>query len=452
MSRKKRKAPTEPVVQLSHKIALVPAEDQKTYFVRACDTARFTWNWALAEWNRQFHSGLKPTSYSLKKEFNAIKYKDYPWLAEIHRDAHAEPFSNLGRAWAKFFKDMKEGKPADAPVFKKKGKCRDSFYVANDKFSVKGTEIKLPLIGKVKMTEELRFSGTVLGCTVSRSADRWFVAIQVEMPAHKASRKRAGDSIEGVDLGVSSALTLSTGEKVQSPKPLTCALRRVKIRGRSVSRKLEAAKIKAGIKKGSKIPKGTRLPVSNNREKASLVLAKTHYRISNIRSDFTHKLTNRLCSENQAIGMEDLNVKGMLANHKLARAISDIGFGEIKRQVRYKSLLYGTMIVEADRWFPSTKMCSECRCVNRDLQLSDYEWICQNCGTRHDRDVNAAMNLKRLATATTALPVASAAVMPSTYVVQAVSGGKVTSVSYEYRPQEGSGQKEKREHFCSQLE
>ena len=300
------------------------------------------------------------------------------------------------------------------------------------------------------MTEELRFKGKVLGATVSRSADRWFVAIQVEMPAHEVLRKRTDEAIEGADLGISAAVVLSTGEKIRSPKPLKSALRRVKIRGSSVSRKLEASKLEAGIKPGSKIPKGTRLPVYNNRKKASLALAKTHYRIANIRTNFTHKLTTRLCCENQALGLEDLNVKGMLANHKLALAISDVGFGEIKRQAQYKAVLYGTRIVEAAQWFPSSKMCSICDYVNKDLQLSDREWICPNCGIKHDRDINAAKNLKRLATAS-ALPVASPAVMSSTEVVQAASGGEVTSVSYEHRPQEDSGQKERREHFCSQL-
>ena len=98
---------------------LVPTAEQVTYFTKACGTARFTWNWALVEWNRQFDAGLKPNAYTLKKAFNAIKYKEYPWLIEIHRDAHAEPFSNLGKAWSKFFKDLKEGKPSYAPVFKK---------------------------------------------------------------------------------------------------------------------------------------------------------------------------------------------------------------------------------------------------------------------------------------------------------------------------------------------
>ncbi len=455
MGRTKRKVnaktPTVPMVQLSHKIALDPTAEQADYFKQACGTARFTWNYALAEWNRQFRAGLKPGAYALKKQFNAIKYTEHPWLAGIHRDTHAEPFNNLGKAWAKFFKDVKEGKPAHAPMFKKKGKCRDSFYVANDKLKVSGKEITLPIVGKVTMTEELRFKGNIMGCTVSRSADRWFAAIQVEMPLGKALRKRSGNNIEGPDLGVSSAVTLSNGEKIPSPKPLKQALRRIKIRGRSVSRKLEAAKIKAGIKLGSKIPKGARVLVSNNRRKASLALAKTHYRIANIRSDFTHKLTDRLCCENQALGLEDLNVKGMLANHKLARAISDVGFGEIGRQLKYKALLYGTHLVFADRWFPSSKMCYDCGFVYKELSLSERKWTCPNCAIMHDRDVNASKNLKRLATAT-ALPVASEAAMPHTDVAYAASDRKVTSVSYEFRLKEGSGQKDKGVHFCTLLE
>lgn len=434
---RKRKTATEPTIELSHRIELIPEDGQVVYFRQACGTARLTWNWALAEWNRQFDAGLRPTAYSLKKEFNAIKYREYPWLTGIHRDAHAEPFNNLGRAWSKFFKACKEGNAAHAPVFKKKGQCRDSFYVANDKFKVNGKEITLPIVGKVKMTEALRFEGKISGCTVSRAADRWFAAIQVSIPEHKALRKRTGDKIEGVDLGISSAATLASGEKIASPKPLKASLRRLKITGRSVSRKLEAAKIAAGIKKGKAIPKGTKLPQSNNRKKASAVLAKTHQKIANIRKDFTHKMTTRLCRENQALGLETLNVSGMLKNERLARAISDIGFGEIARQLKYKARLYDTRIIEGDRWFPSSKMCSVCNFVHSGLKLSDRTWTCPDCGTNHDRDINAAINLKRLAsesrcvsTAKTALPVASSSVTMDADVIHAVSGGKVTPYRY----------------------
>ena len=437
-------------VQLSHRIALIPTVDQSRYFGMASGTARFTWNWALAEWNRQFDAGQKPTAASLKKEFNAIKYKEYPWLTDIHRDAHAEPFTNLAKAWVKFFRDLREGAPAHAPVFKKKGKCRDSFYVANDKFKVNGTEITLPIVGKVQMTEELRFKGKILGLTVSRSANKWFASIQVEMLEEQALRKRTGHNTEGVDLGITAAAALSTGEKLIAPKPLKAVLRRLRIRARGLSRKLESAKVRIGIKPGQKIPKGTKLPVSNNRKKVAAVLAKTHYRIACIRSGFTHKLTSCLCRENQALGLEDLNVKGMLKNHRLARAISDVGMGEFSRQVKYKARLYGTKLVIADRWFPSSKMCSICNFVHSELKLSDRTWSCPNCGTTHDRDINAAKNLKRLATET-ALPAASNAVMRSTDTLQKVSGGKVTPVSHDPVCKKNQGRK-KNVHFYAHSE
>jgi putative transposase len=451
MSRRKRKASGEAVIELSHKIELVPTAEQEAYFRKACGTARFTWNWALAEWNRQFTAGEKPTAYSLKKAFNMIKYKQYPWLEGVHRDAHAEPFSNLGKAWARFFKDIKEGIPTHAPRFKKKGRSRDSFYVANDKFSMKEKIIRLPIVGEVRMREALRFEGKLLGAAVSRCADRWFVSVQVEIPEHKAKRKRTGDGIEGVDLGLKAAVVLSDGCTIESPCPLKKMLRRLKIRGRSISRKLEAARTAIGLKSSEAIPKGTRLPISNNRRKASDRVASLHYRVSNVRADWLHKTTTRLCRENQAIGIEDLNVKGMLRNEKLARAISDVGFGEFRRQMQYKARLYDTGLVVADRWFPSSKECSECGYVMEVLPLSVRQWTCPICGTVHDRDTNAARNLKRLATVT-ALPVASTSAMRCTDVAYAVSGGKVTPVSHEFRLQEVSGQEEGCAHFCAQLE
>lgn len=455
MAMRKRKKSAEPTVELSHKIELLPERGQASYFAQACGTSRFTWNWALAEWNRQFDAGLKPNGYSLKKAFNAIKYKQFPWLTGIHRDAHAEPFTNLGKAWSRFFKACKEGKPAHAPKFKKKGRCRDSFYVANDKFKVSGNEITLPIVGKVKMTESLRFEGLCLSCTVSRSADRWYASIQVAIPAEDAGRKRVGDGIEGVDLGITSAVTLSTGEKLQAPKPLKGMLRRLKIRQRRLSRKLEAAKVKAGIKPSAKVPKGTKLPVSNNRKKDALALQRLHRNIANIRKDWLHKVTTRLCRENQAVGIENLNVAGMLKNDRLARAISDIGMGEFTRQMKYKSKIYNTRLIEADRWFPSSKMCSVCGFVHSAIKLSDRVWTCPNCGTAHDRDTNASNNLKRLATGT-ALPVASLAAMQGPFDEHSASyDGKVTPVSYDIRSQRGSGQEEKEavsisnDHICA---
>jgi putative transposase len=180
-------------------------------------------------------------------------------------------------------------------------------------------------------------------------------------------------------------------------------------------------------------------------------LARLYARIANIRADFTHKLTTRLCRENQALVIEDLNVKGMLENEKLARAISDVGFGMLRSQLEYKARRYGTQLTIADRWYPSSRLCSSCGWKNEALTLRDRKWVCAQCGAHHDRDLNAALNLKlnlkRLATET-ALPVAS----PSSNggaaagTVPAVVG-KVTPVRYDGGQQ--SGQEENRAHFCA---
>ena len=436
-------------MHMTHKIALRPTAAQVDYFVRACGTARRVWNWALDEWVKQHAAGGKPNAMALKKQFNAIKYDLYPWLKDIHRDAHAQPFAHLGKAWSTFFADIKAGRRAHEPRFKKKGRCRDSFYVANDKFSLDGKQIRLPKIGAVAMTEALRFEGKVLGATVSRSAERWFVAIQVDVLEHQTLRPRAGHGVVGVDLGIKAAAITSAGDAFEAPRPLKAALRRLKIRSRRLSRQLEAAKAAAGFAPGARLPKGTRLPVSNNRRKSTATLARLHHRIANVRVDFTHKLTTKLCRENQAVVIEDLNVKGMLANDRLSRAISDVGFGLFRQQMAYKAQRYGVRLVVADRWYPSSRLCSACGWKNEALTLKDREWTCADCGTRHDRDLNAACNLKRLATET-ALPVArpSGNGGATAGEVPAVAG-KVTPVRDECGQQGASGQEERREHLCS---
>jgi len=441
-------------MQLTHKIALCPTPEQADYLKRACGTARRVWNWALGEWNKQYAAGWKPNAMALKKQFNTIKYSDpqwldengQPWLRGIHRDAHAQLFAYLARAWERFFADIKAGKRAHAPQFKKKGRCRDSFYVANDKFDLDGQTIRLPKIGQVAMTEALCFNGKILGATVSRTADRWFVAIQIEVPDAQFYRRRTAHGVTGVDLGIKAAVTLSNGETIEPPRPLKVALRRLRIRGRRLSRKVEAAKRQAGFAPNAGLPRGTMLPCSNNRRKSAATLARQHARIANVRADFIHKLTTRLCRENQAVAIEDLHVKGMLANERLARAISDVGFGMFRSQIEYKAKRYGTRLVIADRWYPSIRLCSVCGWKNEALTLKDRDWVCPHCDTHHDHDLNAALNLERLATVT-ALPVASpfsnggAAVERVSAVV-----GKVTPVRYEWCQQDTSGQEENRAH------
>jgi len=446
---------------LSHRIRIDATPAQCDYFSRAAGTARRVWNWAVAEWQRQSAAGMRPNAMALKKQFNAIKYAhpDWldadgrPWLRTIHRDAHAQPFASLAKAWTRYFAARKVGQPGRPPRFKKKGRCRDSFYLANDKFRVDGESAVLPKIGRVALTEALRFPGKIMSATVSREADHWFLAVQVEVLDGIALRRRTGDSLVGVDLGVTAAATLSTGEKIAAPRPLRSALRRLRIRSRRQARKVRAAKAAAGI--SGSIPKGTRLPRSANQLKGKHPLARLHARIARVRADFIHKLTTRLCRENQAVAIENLHVKGMLANARSARSIADVGFYEIRRQLQYKARRYGTVIVLADRWYPSSKLCSACGQKNGTLTLAERIWTCI-CGIPHDRDVNAAINLQRLATgalvAHTALPVASlAATLDTAAGVVPAAGGEVTPVRYEHGQQDDSGQEKNGVHTCARF-
>jgi putative transposase len=346
---------------LSHRIELRPTVNQRVAFVKACGVARYAYNWGLAEWKKQYAAGEKPNALALKKQWNQEKPE---WVYDSPKDANQTPFLHLRAAFQKVFK-----KTAGFPKFKRKG-IHDSFSLNNDKFHINDRYARLPKIGSVKMRERLRFTGKIMSGTVSRDADRWFLSVAVDV-GENYRRERTGNAVVGVDLGITTAATLSTGEKIEGPKPLKKLLTILRRRSRQHSRK----------KKGSQ-----------NRRKSAMSLARLHRRIKCQRHDFLHKLTTRLCRENQTVVIEDLNVKGMMANHKLARAISDIGLSEFRRQVEYKSKLYDDELVEADRWFPSTKTCNRCGLVN-DIPLSQRVYKCE-CGHVEDRDVNAAKNLR----------------------------------------------------------
>ena len=352
---------------LSHRIQLDPTFKQREYFAMACGTARFVWNLALAEWNRQYEAGEKPNGQKLRKEFNRNKYERFPWLCRLHRDCNSQPFANLDRSFKRMFKGT-----AKQPKFKKKGKSRDAFYIANDQFHYEDKKARIPKLGYVRMTEQLRFSGKIMSATVSRDADRWFISIQVDVGEYG---KTGGTDTIGVDLGIKIAAITSGGEEFASPKPLKKRLKKLARIQRRMSRQ----------QKGSK-----------NRQKTKTKLARLHAKISNIRKDVLHKMTTKLSRENQTIVIEDLNVKGMLANRKLSRAIIDIGFYEFRRQLEYKSAIFGTKIIIADRFYPSSKTCCECGWIKQDLTLKDRVFHCDSCGQSIDRDLNAAKNLRTL--------------------------------------------------------
>ena len=212
----------------SHRIELVPTPEQETYFRRACGTARFAYNWGLQRWNELHAAGEKPTVFVLKKELNAIKGEQFPWMYEVTKCAPEAALADLGTAFANYFRDLhrKGGRRAKRPTFKKKGRCRDSFYVSNDQFVIEGGQIRLPHIGFVALREDLRFQGKVLGATVSREADRWFAAVQVEVEAEPA--RRESQAPVGIDLGILHAATLSTGKHYDAPKSLAKNLKRLR--------------------------------------------------------------------------------------------------------------------------------------------------------------------------------------------------------------------------------
>jgi putative transposase len=353
----------------AHKIRLAPTQDQEAYFRRACGTARFTYNWALAEWKRRYQNGDKPNGRALKKDFNALRKAGLRWTYEVHRDCTSQPFANLQQAFGRFFKKQNR-----YPQFKKKGQ-HDAFYVANDKVRLEGKRIRLPVIGWIKMREALRFEGKVLGVTVSRDGNRWHAAVQVDV--QEIQRQRTSDGIIGIDLGIQTTLTTSDGECIQGPKALRNHLKRLQRASRVVSRRKQG---------------------SQNRKRAVRRLARIHQRIREVRQDFLHKTTTKLVSENQAIGIEGLRVRNMLQNHRLARAIADEGWGELCRQLEYKALVYGTQICVWDAFYPSSKLCSKCGTKREMLPLSVRSWTCAQCGAQHDRDVNAAQNLLPRAT------------------------------------------------------
>ena len=353
-------------MQIAHKIELKTNNVQVTYFKRACGVARFAWNWGLAEWDQQFKSGQKPSGMALKKQFNALKETEFPWTYEVTKYASQQPFLDLQDAWKRFFKKL-GGKPR----FKKKGKSHDSFYVGGDQIKLDESKmsIKIPNLGWVKMRESLRFDGKINSVVISRTADRWFATIQVETPI--SCPRHENQVSVGVDLGILQLATLSDGVMFQSPKPLHKLLRRLKRLSRKFSKKIKG---------------------SGRSKKTAENLARLHMRIANIRRDTLHKVTTTIVDNYSQIGIEDLHVKGMVRNSKLARAITDVGLGEFRRQLTYKAEWRGAAVVIHPRFFPSSKKCSSCGDVKEALSLSERTYRCE-CGLTIDRDLNAAMNL-----------------------------------------------------------
>ncbi|MBL4653835.1 MAG: transposase [Flavobacteriales bacterium] len=369
---------------------LLPNNEHCTFFKKACGVSRFVWNWALAEWSRQYKAGEKPSAFGLKKQFNTIQKELFPWVGEVNSQAKQQSFADVGSAFSHFFRRVKKGEKPGYPKFKKKGKSRDSFYLANIEFKVDGHYVRLPKIGRVRMRESLRVSGKIMGARISREGARWYLSIQVEIaePKPKFISENQTDAV-GVDLGVKSLAVLSTGEFIDGPK----AYAKNKDKLARLQRQLRPGK----RKRGSRLYKAYQQRVST-----------LHRKIAGQRNNALHQLTAKLTQEHSLICIEDLNVKGMSSSAKgdvekpgkmvkqksgLNRAILDMGFYEFRRQLDYKSSITGSTLSVIDRWAPSSKTCSDCGGYKKDLTLADRTYTCSGCGLTIDRDINAAINI-----------------------------------------------------------
>jgi putative transposase len=355
----------------AHKLRLNPTPEQATYFAKAAGVARFTWNWALAEWNRQFEDWEKPTALKLKKQFNEIRRELFPWTWDVTKNASDQPFLDLGKAFTAFF----EGR-ARHPKFKSKKRSKPSFYLANDQFELDDHRIWVPKLGWVNMAENLRLVGKVAGARITKTAEWWFVSIQVELPDEVPEKKQIA---VGIDVGLNRLATLSTGEGIENQAFLKTALGKLRRANKRLHRRTLG---------------------SRNREKARRQVARLHYRIACLRDDVLHKLTTRLANCYGIIGIEDLNLKGLLRNRKLARSFSDAALGKLLSLLTSKIEQRGGQVIKVDRFFPSTKTCHCCEWKWEDMLLSDRVFVCQNqhCAYyqfEQDRDYNASLNLLR---------------------------------------------------------
>lgn len=349
---------------------------QEVLLKKSCGVARYSYNWALTQWKLMYESGNKPSAYALINLQNQIKREQMPFFLEVSKSIPQGAIMNLEKAFKAFLKGN-----AKYPKFKKKGVKERFLAVENQQAFNQGSyKIHIPRIGKIRCAENLRFDGKVHNVIVTRIADKWFASINIETPdSIPALKQKLGDNqaIAGIDFGIKSMMVLSDGTIYENPKALKNNLQKLKRQQRRLSRK----------KKGSQ-----------NRRKQILKVAKLHYRISCIRGSAIHKATSEIVGKYDKIIIEDLNVPGMVKNRKLARSLSDVSFGEISRQLAYKAAWGGAELIRADRFYPSSKTCSNCGGKNAQLKLSERIYNCESCGTSIDRDLNAAKNLANYGT------------------------------------------------------
>lgn len=375
----KRKRRIDGSVDTAYKIVLYPTDEQKNLIARTLGCCRYVYNQALNERTRAYANEKRTISYNEQaKELPFLKKQESTiWLKEVDSTALQHALRNLQQGYDNFFLGIKEHRHVGFPKYKSKRAYEDSYYSANNSDSIQivdDNHIKLPKLGTVKCKMPRKPDGRILNATVTRTSyGKYTASIMCESPAKE--KYESTGSIVGVDLGIKSLAVTSEGQIFDNPKSYEANQKSLIRQQRSMSRK------KAG---------------SNNREKQRKRLAKIHKKIKNQRIDAIHKMTTSLVRNHDVICIEDLSVKEMKEhNRRLAKAISDASFGEIRRQLEYKCKWYGRELRVVDRYYPSSQRCSQCGHVNpktKDLRVR--YWVCPECGKVHDRDINAAINIR----------------------------------------------------------
>ena len=391
----------------SRRVALSPTDRQATLMMEHAGWARVAANWArgrfqlawfgrtdernAGEWYA--HVDVNPdggqwmSDMDLRKDFNAIKSDLFEWSCPLSQYVSKNAIAHMGRgldSWGEYCKERKRGKPRRKvgfpPLRKRRRKIAFTPSNGRNSIQVEGPNVRLPKIGWVRMREELRFEGDIMGVTVSRKGGRWFASFTVDtcLPAPAA---RPGPDT-GIDMGVSTLATLWDGEEVEeiaTPQALAPALKSLRRLDKAIARSIHTH--------------GKHNP-SQRRDVLYAKRNRLHFDIANLRADHHHKATTQIAKRGGTVKVETLNVDGMKKNRRLARALSDAGMAEFVRQLEYKCHWYGTEFRRVDRWYPSSKTCSHCGAVKQSLLLSERTYRCNLCGFECDRDENAARNIQ----------------------------------------------------------